>query len=284
MMPSRTASSSSTPTLLPSQTLAPTEAQYLLRIDDLTPGMNASAWPTSGWPALCSLIDRHRLQPILAVVPDNHDPALGLRPPDPQFWPTLRALQSSGATIGLHGYRHLCSARGFGLVPLHLQNEFVGVPEATQSEWIAAGLDILRSHDLHPTLWVAPRHGTDRATVRALRQHGITIISDGFATRPCRHLGCTWIPQQLWQPLAQPRGLWTICLHPFALTPAQLALLDSFVAAHSAQFTSVARLLQEWPIEEPSIGDRLIAGSRYLRHHLRRLRQPVQARRSSSSQ
>lgn len=239
-------------------------AQYLLRIDDLTPSMNAPAWP-----ALCALIRRHHLQPILGLVPDNHDPALGLDAPDPQFWPALRALEDSGATIGLHGYRHLCSARGFGLVPLHRSNEFVGVPEATQSEWIAAGLQILRGHGLDPAIWVAPRHGSDRATLRALRQHGIATISDGFAARPYRHLDCTWIPQQLWQPLEKTHGLWTICLHPSTLTPAQIAELGAFVAAHSAQFTSVPRVLEEWPLSEQSFRDRLVANSAILRHHLR---------------
>lgn len=248
-------------------------AQYLLRIDDLTPGMDAPLWPR-----LCALLRRHRLQPILAIVPDNQDASLGTRPPDPRFWPEMLALQSSGASIGLHGYRHLCHARGFGLVPLHRRSEFVGVPAATQSQWIAAGVQILRGHNLDPTLWVAPRHGSDRATLRALHRHGISLISDGFASRPYRRFGCTWIPQQLWQPVEKARGLWTICLHPATLTAAALERLEAFVAAHAAQFSSIPRVLEEWHIPEQPLSDRLAANCAYFRHFLRRLP------RSSSSQ
>ncbi len=262
---------------------APAEAQYLLRIDDLTPTM-----PIGVWPALLALIERYHLQPILAIVPDNRDPALmdaalthsAIAHPSqvsaltsdtlhPDFWPQMRALQSAGAAIALHGYRHLCAARGWGLVPLHHRSEFVGVPAPLQREWIGQGIAILRAHGLQPTLWVAPRHGFDHATLLALRHHGITIISDGFAPRPHLTFHCAWIPQQLWEPRAMPPGLWTICLHPETATPALLHRLESFLADNHAHFTSVPRVLREWPIAPPSVSDRLFALRAYARHHAR---------------
>ncbi len=262
---------------------SPAQAQYLLRIDDLTPTM-----PTGVWPALLALINRFHLQPILAIVPDNRDPAL-MHPaltrsarahPDqvsaltsddlhPDFWPQMRALQSAGAAIALHGYRHLCTARGWGLVPLHRRSEFVRIPASIQRQWIGQGIALLRAHGLQPTLWVAPRHGFDHATLLALRHHGITTISDGFAPRPHLTFHCAWIPQQLWEPMPMPPGLWTICLHPATATPALLVRLEAFLELHHAQFTSVDRVLREWPIAPPSVSDRLFALRAYLRFHAR---------------
>jgi len=55
-------------------------AQYLLRVDDLCPTACAQRWQQ-----FRSLIEEFRLQPILAVVPDNQDPELQVSPPDPAF-------------------------------------------------------------------------------------------------------------------------------------------------------------------------------------------------------
>jgi predicted deacetylase len=213
-------------------------AQYLLRIDDLCPTVSAGSWAQ-----LQSLIDEFNLKPILAVVPDNQDPELKVSPPDPGFWEQMRALEATGAAIGLHGYRHLCINRGRSLVDLHRTSEFAGVPAATQRAWIAEGLRILRGHGLNPILWVAPRHGFDAETLRALLGEGITILSDGFSRLPFLRRGITWIPQQLWAPQEKASGLWTICVHPNTAGDAQIAELRAFLAVHAMQFTSIDRVL-----------------------------------------
>jgi predicted deacetylase len=88
-------------------------AQYLLRFDDLCPTMDRERWER-----FLPLLAQYKIRPILAVVPDNQDRALELSPPDAGFWEEMRARQASGATIALHGYRHLCVNRGRSLVPL----------------------------------------------------------------------------------------------------------------------------------------------------------------------
>jgi predicted deacetylase len=212
-------------------------AQYLLRFDDLCP-----TFSRAGWQRFLPLIEEFKIQPILAVVPDNQDPELQLSPPDPEFWASMRALQATGATIALHGYRHICAGNGCGLLPFHRHTEFAGVPEQTQRQWIRAGLAILRSHQLDPQIWVAPRHGFDGATLRALAAEGIQTLSDGIALRPFKR-GLTWIPQQLWAPIHKSNGLWTICVHSNTATDAQVSELRAFLAGHAPQFTSVCRVL-----------------------------------------
>lgn len=220
----------------------PRPAQYLLRFDDLCPTM---ALP--GWQRFLPLIEEFGLRPILAVIPGNQDEELNLSPPDPEFWARMRAMEAAGAAIALHGFRHLCASRGRSLLPLHPQSEFAGIPEETQREWIREGLAILRGQGLHPKIFVAPRHGFDRATLHALRAEGIEALSDGFARVPFVRGRLTWIPQQLWGPVAKSEGLWTICVHSNFANATQVAQLEDFIRAHAAQFTSVDRVLAEFP-------------------------------------
>jgi predicted deacetylase len=218
----------------------PRPAQYLLRFDDLCPTMDRARWQH-----FLPLIEEFGLRPILAVIPGNQDKELNLSPPDADFWPRMRAMQASGAAIGLHGYRHLCQSRGRSFLPLHARTEFSGVPEETQREWIRAGLRILRGQGLDPGIFVAPRHGFDRATLSALGKEGIHLLSDGFARAPLLRGGLTWIPQQLWAPVVKSKGLWTICVHSNLATEAQVSQLYAFLRVHAAQFTSVERVLAE---------------------------------------
>lgn len=218
----------------------PNPAQYLLRVDDLCPTVDRGRWQQ-----IRSLILDSGIRPILAVVPDNRDPQLAASSPDPTFWDQMRSMQEAGATIALHGFRHLCQSEGKSLVRLHRRTEFAGHPSALQRDWIHRGLHILRNQNLRPKLWVAPRHSFDLNTLRALREEGIHYLSDGMARRPFVRGGVTWIPQQLWSPTPKSHGLWTICIHPNIESSARLEQLQAFVTRHAGQFTSFDRIAQE---------------------------------------
>jgi hypothetical protein len=120
------------------------------------------------------------------------------------------------------------------------------VAEDTQRRWIGAGLEILREHGLSPRLWVAPRHGFDRSTLRALRREGIEYLSDGFARVAQVRGGVTWIPQQLWGPVEKRAGLWTICVHANRASDDEVKELRRFVAGHAERFTSFDRVVEEY--------------------------------------
>lgn len=246
--------------------MIPRPAQYLLRFDDLCPTHDHARWQR--FPPLFA---EFGLKPLFAVVPDNHDPALDVSPPAPGFWDQMQSLQAEGAAIGLHGYRHLCISRGRSLVPFHKDTEFAGVPEETQQLWIQEGLKILRFHGLNPSIWVAPRHGSDRATLRALHAEGINTISDGFARRPFLRDGLNWIPQQLWAPQPKSSGVWTICLHSNTATDRQVDGLREFLRNHASQFTSVDRILAEFKPTPLSLHERLEAGAAMYRIRARKI-------------
>jgi predicted deacetylase len=230
--------------------MVPRPARYLLRFDDLCPTVSRARWER-----FPPLIAGFGIRPILAVIPDNRDYSLQVAPPDPEFWARMRAMQEAGATIAMHGYQHLCESHGRSLLGLHRRSEFAGVAEGAQRQWMRAGLEILRGQGLDPKLWVAPRHGFDRTTLRVLREQGILALSDGFARVPFRRGGVVWIPQQLWAPVEKTEGLWTICIHPNTAHDSQVAELQSFVRAHAAQFTTVERVLEEMNPGRLSLGE-----------------------------
>lgn len=242
-------------------------AQYLLRFDDLCPTMDRAQWQR-----FLPLIKRFGLRPILAVVPENRDPDLELDAPNTGFWEEMRRLAAAGAAIGLHGYRHLCEGSGRGLIPLHERTEFAGVAEQMQREWICRGIAALRAEGLSPAIWVAPRHGFDETTLRVLHGEGIEVVSDGFAEAPFRAYGTMWIPQQLWEPVPKRTGLWTICLHANSATGEQVKALESFLERHSAQFTSLQRVLTQWPFPPRTLADRIFHARLLMRIRLARLR------------
>lgn len=240
--------------------MASKSAQYLIRLDDLCPTMSKDRCSR-----LLSILDRYKIRPILAVVPDNQDRDLMVEKPDSEFWDRMRSFEAAGATIAMHGYQHVCQSCAPSLLGLHEDTEFAGVDEMKQREWIRTGLEILRGYGLSPRLFVAPRHGFDRATLRALWREGLGFLSDGFANRPFLRWDVVWIPQQLWEPIARKEGLWTICIHPnTALSPFE-DKLDRFLREFAGQFTSFDRVLNEYEPEELDWVERLgekIAGRR----------------------
>ncbi|HEY1984033.1 MAG TPA: DUF2334 domain-containing protein [Terracidiphilus sp.] len=223
--------------------MVPKPAQYLLRFDDLCPTIHRMRWKR-----LRAVIAEYKIQPILAIVPDNQDFALEHSPNDPGFWNEMREMEAAGAAIAIHGYQHRCESRGKGLLGLHRKSEFAGVDHNTQRAWIREGVRILRGQGLNPRLWVAPRHGFDRNTLRALHQEGMDYISDGFARIPFKRGGLTWVPQQLWSPVYKSKGVWTICFHPCATSSSEVDRLRSFLARYASQFTSFDHLLKEMTI------------------------------------
>jgi predicted deacetylase len=220
--------------------MSPNSAQYLIRFDDLCPTMLSARCER-----FLSIVARYGVTPILAVIPNNHDPELNLQDPDPHFWGRMRSLEAAGATIAMHGYRHLCASHGKPLLRLHRETEFAGVEESDQRQWIRSGLAILRGNGLSPRLFVAPRHGFDRRTLRALVSEGLGILSDGFARRPFMRHDVLWIPQQLWEPVRKKFGLWTICIHTNTATPALEDKLEKFLRDQGHRFTSFDRVIAD---------------------------------------
>lgn len=253
--------------------MIPKPAQYLIRFDDLCPTI-----PHGYWQEFRSVIEKFRIRPILAIIPNNQDKELKRSQNDPAFWDEMRAMEAAGAAVAVHGYQHVCNSRGESLLGLHRRSEFAGVDLDTQRTWIRAGIEILREQGLNPRLWVGPRHGFDRNTLQALREAGMEYISDGLARIPYRRYGVTWIPQQVWSPVPKSKGLWTICIHPYAARSSEVERLRLFLKGHWPQFTTFDRVVKEFERQPLGLTERLyqtLALWRVRRrHHRARTRRP----------
>lgn len=219
----------------------PNPAQYLLRVDDLCPTVHPERWSS-----IREVIGEFGIRPILAVVPENQDESLAKSTYQEGFWGEMRALQQSGATIAMHGYRHDCSVRARSLIPFHRHSEFAGQPLEVQCDYLRSGFALLRNEGLVPRIFVAPKHSFDRVTLRALCQEGLPYLSDGLARVPFERYGVSWIPQQLWSPASRTKGLWTICIHPNSMGPRRVAELKGFVKKHREQFTSFDEVVKNF--------------------------------------
>jgi peptidoglycan/xylan/chitin deacetylase (PgdA/CDA1 family) len=185
------------------------QASYLVRFDDLCPTMN---WEM--WSRIEPVLLEHKINPLLAVIPDNQDEKLRFAPSHSSFWEKVRKWQARGWAIGLHGYQHRFVTRQAGMVGIQRRSEFAGVPPAEQDEKLRRAVEIFRSNGVQPQVWIAPAHSFDWNTVAALQKLGIATISDGFALAPhTDSRGLLWVPQQLWNFRWRPFGVWTVCYH-----------------------------------------------------------------------
>ncbi|WP_133512500.1 DUF2334 domain-containing protein [Candidatus Thiosymbion oneisti] len=194
--------------------------QYLIRLDDACPTMDAVKWD-----ALESVLDESGIKPLVAVVPDNKDSMLEIDGYDPAFWGRVLDWQKKGWTIAMHGFQHLFHPieRKRLLMPFYDHSEFAGLSEQEQAKKIRNSWQLFLDRGIEPTVWIAPAHCFDLGTLRALRaETPIRIVNDGIACKQFYEHGLYWIPQQLWALSRKPFGLWTVCLHPNSMTMKQI--------------------------------------------------------------
>jgi predicted deacetylase len=243
-------------------------ATYLLRFDDASPTMN---WIV--WDRIERLLHEHDVRPIVAVVPDNRDENLRIFPPDEHFWDRVRAWQGRGWAIGLHGYQHLLTIENRGLFGWNDRSEFAGLPAEVQERKIGSALEIFRREGVTADVWVAPNHSFDHLTLKILRAHGLSVVSDGLGLYPFRDRdGTTWVPRQITRLMPRPFGVWTICHHPNRWDANDLASLRSDLIEYGDRVTDLGALLERYGSRMMGWGDRLFAAQRRARKHVHRNR------------
>ncbi|HEY2748348.1 MAG TPA: DUF2334 domain-containing protein [Polyangia bacterium] len=230
-------------------------ARYLVRFDDICPGMN---WQV--WREIEKILADHDVKPMLAVVPSNEDPTLDVAPKEPRFWEEVRQWQARGWTIGLHGYQHRYVTREKGLIGINARSEFAGLPAAEQADKLRRAVEIFAAEKVRPDVWIAPGHSFDEITVAALHELGVGAISDGFflsAHRDAR--GMLWVPQQIWGFRYRPFGLWTVCYHHNDWSAGDVRRFAAAVAAYRARITSFAEIAGAPHIRKRSWTDTIVS-------------------------
>jgi predicted deacetylase len=230
-------------------------ARYLIRFDDICPGMN---WLR--WREIEAILDGEGVKPMLAVVPSNRDPKLDVGAPEPDFWERVRGWQRRGWTIGLHGYQHTYVTEEAGLIGINRRSEFAGLPAAEQRQKLARAVEIFRTQSVRPDVWIAPGHSFDDATVAALHELGVDAISDGFFLSEHRDArGMLWVPQQIWSFRYRPFGLWTICYHHNGWSDGELRRFAADVKAYRPRITSFAEVAASSTIRHRSLADTVVS-------------------------
>jgi len=227
--------------------------QYLLRFDDICPTMN---WRV--WTVIETALVRRGIKPLLAVVPDNHDPVLQVDAPAADFWDRVRAWQEWGWTIALHGFQHRYVTRNAGIVAVRKKSEFAGLPAVEQQEKLLRGVEMLEREGISPRVWIAPGNTFDDTTVALLPKIGIRIICDGYFRfpylRPLASLDgertmekgwMTWVPQQLYYFRPAPPGVWTVCYHHNEWTESQIGKFREDVDNYGANIASLEEVLEK---------------------------------------
>jgi predicted deacetylase len=229
------------------------EPSYIIRLDDACPTSNLEKWD-----CIEALLDKYKIKPIVAVIPDNKDKELLARDVfDTQFWSRVHRWVNKGWFIALHGYTHEYSTKKRGIVPLNTYSEFAGVPISIQREKIRKGYNILLENGIKSKIWVAPAHSFDKNTLRVLHDETeIRIISDGLAMYPYNRYGFLWIPQQLWSFQKREQGVWTICLHPDTIKIEEINLLSESILNNFDLFNfNATDLIERYSTRKKTAGD-----------------------------
>jgi predicted deacetylase len=228
-------------------------ARYIVRFDDICPGMN---WPV--WNRVLAILDGSGVKPLLAVVPDNRDPHLEIGPHHPAFWDCVRNWQSDGYSIGLHGFEHRYSSNQSGLIGRNNYSEFAGLPEGEQRSKLERGLAIFARQGVRADAWVAPAHSFDATTVGLLAQLHVDCISDGYSLAPYVAAdGMLWVPQQLGRFRRMPFGTWTVCMHVNGWGETELIQFERDIQAFRSDLISIAVVKQQYRSRSRSVPDNL---------------------------
>ena len=232
--------------------------RYLLRFDDLCPTMN---WQI--WSEIETALIENNLKPMLAIVPDNQDPALQVDAAPPEYWERVRSWQSRGWDIALHGYQHRYVTRHPGLVTVRKKSEFAGLSAGMQEEKLRRGVEIFRNQGIQTRLWIAPGNSFDSVTVSLLPKFGISMVCDGHFRFPfvCRY-NLFWIPQQLFRFRPAPPGVWTVCYHHNTWSSDQLRQFRRDLEEYRAELSSLDDVVREWTGHYSAWGDFLCTSPR----------------------
>ena len=248
-------------------------ALYIIRLDDACPTMNKENWQRTE-----DILERYKIKPIIAIIPNNRDPEMVIDDADSYFWDKVQNWKRKGWCIGLHGYDHGYIKKNPGLIPMNKQSEFAGVDLKVQKMKIRKASEKFNSLGIEPDVFIAPSHTFDKNTLRSLREEtNIRVISDGIAFYPYVEHGFLWIPQQNWRLTEKKEGVWTSCYHPNSMVERNFVELESFVKKNKNNIVSDYSLLfREYKNRKRSIKEKMFFFYFFLHRRLFKIRKFIQ--------
>ncbi len=221
-----------------------------IRLDDITADMN---WEK--FLRFKDLMDRYGVKPLLGIVPDNRDPKLQIDPPRDDFWEYMKERRDKdGWTVCMHGCHHIYTTDKGGMLPLNRQSEFAGEEYEEQRDRLRKGQEILHSHGIDTTLFMAPAHSYDLNTLMALHSLGFTGLTDGFGSRPYEYSGLTFYPisYRKAESLKRSKGVTTFVVHCNTLEEKDFAAYEEIF--RDQDMMAYSEMLEERPGHRGGLG------------------------------
>jgi len=216
-------------------------SQFILRFDDICPGMN---W--GKFERIKKIAEAFDIPCLLGVIPACSDPALisiDKQISEKVFFDKIRRYQLSGDTIAQHGWRHIYHNDNVGILGLGCKSEFAGRTFQQQRHDLECGKQKLLTEKCWNPVFMAPGHSFDEATLAALVDLEFIAITDGIALSPfiCRDL--VWVPQIFASGWELPLGTYTLCVHSETASEKFIQRLFKFIERNYKSFISFEQTL-----------------------------------------
>lgn len=222
-----------------------------VRMDDITPDMN---WDSFNF--FLDLFKKTGITPLLGIVPDSKDKSLAREEARDDFYDIMRALQTKGFILAMHGCHHLYTTKNGGLFPLNRNSEFAGIPYEKQKKMLLYGREKLKKNGIDTDVFMAPSHSYDRNTLRALKETGFTKITDGFGRAPYMYKGITFYPIafKFDRSLKQKKGVTTLVIHANTVTEQEKERYTRIFREYGKNMISYSEYLKMEPIARNIFG------------------------------
>jgi hypothetical protein len=206
--------------------------KYIIRLDDSHPKQNFEKWHL-----IEIILDKYNIKPIVAIIPLNKDNTIcSDNNYFVNYWSYIKKCQDKSYKMALHGLNHNLKPSK-SLLYFSIYSEYTGKSYQEQYQMIKEGLSILNYHGIQIKYFIAPGHGYDSVTLKALYDNNKEIIvSDGYSYRPFIRNNIKFIPQQIWKFFRLPFGVWTICLHPTNMTYDDIINFEKYISCHYNSF------------------------------------------------
>lgn len=200
--------------------------ECMIRLDDITPDMDWERFNQAR-----EIFERYHIHPLIGVVPDNQDANLHKKERKTEFWKIIRTLQSEGWEVAQHGTYHVYETENAGILGINPFSEFAGLSYEAQLHKLQAGKKILEENGIKTDIFMAPGHTYDKNTLKALKECGFKVVTDGLYKEPYHEEEILFIPCRL-RGLKKPSGIDTICLHTNLMSGKDMEELESFCRAN----------------------------------------------------
>jgi len=205
--------------------------RYIIRFDDITPGM---AW--SKFLPFKEMLEKNGIKSLLGVVPESRDHKLEVEDVRKDFFELVRSWALYGDSIAQHGMYHCYDSNSAGILTINPRSEFAGHSYEDQLNRIRKGKDILIDEGVWQPWFMAPAHSFDILTIDALFQLKFTAITDGYGFYPYYIKSMLLVPQMTSFPLKVGFGVSTICVHINSMKENDIRNLQNFIMVNKEKF------------------------------------------------